>query len=103
MTTAGQSTKATPEQQAAAEAAKVPVVKDRQNGVTRPNEGTKTGQVWDIADRLSAELEEPAGRAAVLAEADKAEINPDTAATQFGRWRKYYGLKGRNTRKKNSS
>lgn len=74
--------------------AKVKVVKDAQNGVTRPSAQTKTGQVWSIADKKSAELKAPAGRKFVIDTAVKAGINPSTAATQYGRWRKYNGLEG---------
>jgi len=82
--------KATP---AKAKKEKVVIVRDVQNGVTRPSENTKTGIVWGIADKLSTN-EAPANRADVLAATAKKEINPATAATQYGRWRKYHGLKG---------
>ena len=81
-----------------AEAAqKEAVVKDTKNGVTRPGSGTKTGRIWEIADTMSAELQAPAGRKVVLEAAEKEEINSATAATQYGRWRKYNGLEGRGT------
>lgn len=70
------------------------VVKDTKNGITRPKEGTKTGRVWAISDALSAELKKPVGRKAVIDAATAEEINPSTAATQYGRWRKYNGLVG---------
>lgn len=73
---------------------KVKVVKDSQHGVTRPKAGSKTGMVWEIADKMSAKLKEPAGRGAVIEAATAKEINPSTAATQYGRWRKYNGLTG---------
>lgn len=69
--------------------------KDSQNGVTRPKENTKTGKVWEIADSISEENERPAYRKEVLAAAEEASIHPATAATQYGRWRKYHGLQGR--------
>lgn len=95
----GQSTKATADQQKKAE--KAPKVeKDSQHGITRPKEGTKTGQVWAIADTLSAKLGAPIGRAEVLADAEKAKLNPATAATQYGRWRTYNGLQGKGIEKK---
>lgn len=70
------------------------------NGVTRPAAGTKTGKVWEIADGISATLKTPAPRKDVLkaAQENKAAdgtpdpINDATAATQYGRWRKYHGL-----------
>ena len=73
---------------------KVVVVKDTKHDVTRPKSGTKTGRVWEIADAASAQLGKPAGRKAVIDAAVSEEINPSTAATQYGRWRKYNGLVG---------
>lgn len=71
---------------------KAPVAKDEMNGVTRPKSGTKTGRVWDIADAQSQELGAPAQRKGVLDAAADEGINTATAATQYGRWRKYHGL-----------
>lgn len=71
--------------------------KDSQNGVTRPKAGTKTGRVWEIADAQSANLGAPAPRKGVLEECTAEDINPATAATQYGCWRKYHGLEGRDT------
>lgn len=68
--------------------------KDIKNGITRPKEGSTTRKVWDIADRLGAD------RAAVLKEAAKRNINPATATTQYGKWRKYNGMEGRTVVKK---
>lgn len=73
---------------------KVKVAKDSQHGVTRPKADSKTGMVWAIADAMSAKLKAPAGRGAVIEAATAKEINPSTAATQYGRWRKYNGLVG---------
>lgn len=67
--------------------------KVEQNGVTRPKAGTDTGRIWEIADSISAASQRPAGRAEVLAEAEKKKLNPATAATQFGRWCKFHGVK----------
>lgn len=68
--------------------------KDSKNGITRPKEGSTTRKVWDIADRLGAD------RAGVLKEAAKRNINPATATTQYGKWRKYHGMEGRTAVKK---
>lgn len=73
---------------------KAVVEKDTQNSITRPKADTKTGLVWKIADDLSTKLKSPVGRKAVLAAAADEELNPSTAATQYGRWRKYNGLTG---------
>lgn len=71
--------------------------KDAKNGVTRPKSGTKTGRVWEIADAQSANRGKPALRKDVIAECVSEQINEATAATQYGRWRKYNGLEGRGT------
>ena len=81
---------ATDETQAPVE--KQPVVKDSQNGVTRPKSGTKTGRIWEISDELSASQGKPVARKDVLEKAQAEGINVATAATQYGRWRKYHGL-----------
>lgn len=54
-------------------------------GISRPKEGTKTGRIWEIADSIGAE----ATREQVLAVAAEEGINPATASTQFGRWKKF--------------
>lgn len=78
----------------AAKAKEKPVVeKDERNGVVRPKAGTKTGTVWEIADRISAERGEPASRRDVMEAGVGAGVNGSTVATQYGRWRKYHGLK----------
>lgn len=64
------------------------------NGVTRPADAlSKTGQVWTMADKLSAAAGRPIERKAVM-DALKATINLATIATQYGKWRHYNGLKG---------
>lgn len=83
------------ETQAPEKAPKAP--KDTKNGVTRPKAGTKTGRVWEIADAQSENKGAPALRKDVLEECVSEGINQATAATQYGRWRKYYGLEGRGT------
>lgn len=67
--------------------------KIEQNDVVRPKAGTGTGKVWDIADQLSAQNGSPAGRKEVLDATTEAGINVSTAATQYGKWRKFHGLK----------
>lgn len=68
----------------------VPQAKDTKNGVTRPARGV-TLLVWQTADFISAEKKAPAERAAV-AEALSGKVEVGTIHTQYGRWRKYYGL-----------
>jgi hypothetical protein len=68
--------------------------KVEQNGVSRPKEGSETGKVWTIADNLTATAGKTASRADVVAAATKDGINEATAATQYGRWRKFNGITG---------
>lgn len=76
------------------EATKAEIVKDQKNGVTRPSANTQTGKVWAICDLIYAQAteENPITRSRVIKTAEADEINVSTAATQYGRWRKYMGL-----------
>ena len=69
------------------------VAKIEQNGVSRPGTGTATARIWEIADAESAKTSAPAKRAEVLKTAEAEGINVTTAATQFGRWCKFQGIK----------
>jgi hypothetical protein len=64
----------------------------KQNGVTRPKDGTATGRVWAISDELSAAAGKPAARKDVIAKGVAEGINPATLATQYGKWRRFFGL-----------
>lgn len=68
---------------------------EKANGVVRPATDTKTGKVWSIADEMTKEQGTPAKRKDVLNECDAHGIAASTAATQYGRWRKFNGLEGR--------
>jgi hypothetical protein len=86
-------TEVTKEKPAKAEKEPKPVVaKIEANGIIRPNEGTATGKVWTIADRISAAKKAPAERGEVVKQAIAEGINESTAATQYGRWRKFFGV-----------
>lgn len=63
-----------------------------QNGVTRPAPGTKTAQVWDIADKISAEKQRPALREEVKTAGEAAGLNAGTIATQYARWTDFNGV-----------
>jgi len=63
-----------------------------QNGISRPAAGSKTSRIWDISDELSAIAGSPAKRKDVIAKAMTEDLNAATAATQYGRWRKFFGL-----------
>ena len=68
---------------------------EKANGVVRPSPDTKTGAVWRIADEMTKQLGHPAKRKDVLVESAALGIADSTAATQYGRWRKFNGLEGR--------
>lgn len=73
-------------------AAKEVVAKIEQNGVVRPNAGTATARVWEIAEALSESIGSAASRKEVLEAATAEGINASTAATQYGRWTKFHGI-----------
>lgn len=54
----------------------------------RPNAGTETRRVWDIADQLTQESGEPAKRADVIERFSAEGGNANTASTQYHHWRK---------------
>lgn len=67
----------------------------QQNGITRPTGGV-TGQIWDLADKLSADNQgQPVAIATLRAHADLKQVNENTLKTQYARWRGYHGIKGR--------
>lgn len=53
----------------------------------RPGAGTKTGKVWDIADRILKETG-AVDREAVIKACMLEGINVNTASTQYSHWRK---------------
>lgn len=79
------------------EGTEAPVVEEKapkisQNGIVQPGAGSTTGRIWDISNDLSAAAGAPAKRADVLKACQEEGINASTAATQYGRWRKFHGL-----------
>ena len=54
---------------------------------SRPGAGTKTGRVWEIADRLH-ETSGNADRDAVIRACMEEGINVNTASTQFTYWKR---------------
>lgn len=65
----------------------------KQNGIKRPDTGTVTGKLWDIADEESAKLGAPAPRKVVVDRymAEQPLANVATANTQYARWVQYHG------------
>jgi len=66
----------------------VKVEQEKANGVTRPKAGSKTGRVWEIAEQLGEEVTRKGVVDTCVAEG----INPSTASTQYGKWRKFNGM-----------
>lgn len=53
----------------------------------RPKPGSKTGQVWDLADELTEKYGRLATRQEVVSEIVARGGNPNMASTQYGRWK----------------
>jgi len=66
-----------------------------QNSVKRPNSTGKTGQVWNLADKLSSEKGSPVSIAELRAETDKYGANTNMVSTQYAAWKKFHGIAGR--------
>lgn len=65
----------------------------KQNGIKRPEPGSVTGALWDIADEISRELGRPAPRKDVVDRymANVPNANQATANTQYARWVTFHG------------
>jgi len=65
----------------------------KQNGIKRPEPGSLTGKLWDIADEISSTLQRPAPRKDVIARymKDVPGANTATANTQYARWVTFHG------------
>lgn len=63
----------------------------KQNGVTRPKDGTTTGNVWQVADEMSAELGRPV-LSAELVERLGEDYNKATVSTQYAAWCTFHGV-----------
>ena len=66
-----------------------------QNDVTRPAADTKCGKLWDLADSLSATKGSPVSLKELGDAAAADNHSKATLSTQYGRWRKFYGISGR--------
>lgn len=66
----------------------------KQNGIKRPDVGSQTGKLWDIADAMSGELGKPAARKDVVTKymTEVPSANEATANTQYARWVKFHGV-----------
>lgn len=70
------------------------IAQPKQNGISRPKDGTATGKIWAIADSLSTEAGAPINRKPVIEACEKEKLNKATVVTQYSRWRKFHGLVG---------
>lgn len=66
-----------------------------QNGIRRPGPDGKCGQVWGLADTLSAELGQAVPIANLLKAGEEQGLNPNNIRTEYARWKKFHGLSGR--------
>lgn len=66
----------------------------KQNGIKRPDSGSVTGKLWDIADRISESKGAPATRKEVTGAymTEVAGANIATANTQYARWVAFHGV-----------
>ena len=78
-------------EKAAKEASKQP----EQNGVRRPKPNTKTGTVWDMADRMSLERQAPVAIGDLHPVLKAMGLNDHTIRTQYAHWRTFNGVSGR--------
>lgn len=79
---------------AAAGAPKVKVIMPSANGITRPKDGTKTANVWAIADSLSHAKGAAIAISELSPECAKAGLNDATTRTQYARWKQFNGVFG---------
>lgn len=79
------------EKQKQKEASKMPI----QNDIRRPKAETRCGQIWNIVDKISAQMGQPAPVKYVLAEGVENGFDENTIKTQYARWRKFNGVTGR--------
>lgn len=81
---------------AAAPAAPVTETKTviKQNGIKRPDAGSITGKLWDIADEISSAKNTAASRKEVVDRymAEVPNANQATANTQYARWVTFHGV-----------
>lgn len=70
------------------------IEREKQNGQTKPAEGTLTRKLWDIIDQISAKNAAPATRKEVMEAAAAGAFNTAMSASLYSHWRKFHGLTG---------
>lgn len=76
----------------------ITITRQRANGIVKPIQG-RTLRVWEIADKMTADLGEPVSRDDLIDAAREEGIALGTVLTQFPRWKRFSGY----TRKTNRS
>lgn len=66
-----------------------------QNGIRRPKPEGICGKIWEIADKLSTDLQAPVQIAPLIEATGAKGINAVTTRTNYARWRKFHGITGR--------
>jgi hypothetical protein len=90
---AARAAKAAEREAAKASKAAARVNRVKQNGVTQPLPDSICGRAWAIFNAVSAAMKEPAPISACWEMAEAEGINPATLKTQYGLWRKFYGIR----------
>lgn len=80
-----------------AKAAKEANRQPEQNGIRRPGPNGLCGQVWGLADTLSAQLGQAVPIANLIEAGVASGLNPSNIRTEYARWKKFHGLSGRIT------
>lgn len=71
------------------------ILREAQNGITRPGANTKCGKIWGMCDAISSKTGAPATIAELKAQPAMADINDHTMKTQYARWRAFNNITGR--------
>ena len=69
-------------------------MKNRPVTYSRPSPGTRTGRVWEVADRITQETGQRARRSDVLNQIAQEDGNLVTASTQYQYWKATYESAG---------
>lgn len=78
-----------------AKAAKLATRQPEQNGIRRPGAAGLCGQVWTMADDMSAKMGQPVPVVDLLESGLSKGMNPSNVRTEYARWKKFHGLTGR--------
>jgi hypothetical protein len=69
-----------------------------QNGVQRPMPETKAGQIWEVADGLSANYRRPVEKVELIDHLNPNDFKRSSVNTAYSNWRKFYGLSRANAK-----